>query len=90
MRNEMLRQIFSDFVGSDEYSENADAIEMDKIRSDAANAINALTGDDLYISIEDYISESECKSEFYGFVMGFKIAMRFMIECDTCRQAVKS
>lgn len=85
MENQILKQLFMDFVDSDEYCENIDAVAMDKERSKAAQEINTLVGNDLYMAIEASISESECQSEYYGFVMGFKLAMRFATECGICR-----
>lgn len=82
MKNDFINSIYIDVSQTDEYLESEEMKRLEETQSKQGKAIREAVGDRMYIdSIDGLVAASEADSERYGFIMGFKYAMRLMQEC---------
>lgn len=82
MKSELINQIFADVSQSEEYQKSEEMKRLAKTQSEQGKAIRDTVGDKMYINnIDGFVAASEADCERYGFIMGFKYAMRLMQEC---------
>lgn len=82
MKSELINQIYADVSQSKEYQKSEEMKQLTKIQDEQGKAIRKTVGDRMYINnIDGFVSASEAGCERYGFILGFKYAMRLMQEC---------
>lgn len=55
--------------------------EYSKVCNENNKEIGKVIGEESFINIEDFIGAQSAAAEQYGFVTGFKYAMRLMLAC---------
>lgn len=86
MNNERIESLFFGYAGTDEYENSQDRQNLSEEQRRIDRKIKKLIDQESMIIITDLIADTESISEQYGFIMGFKYAMRLMSECFTPMQ----
>lgn len=82
MSYEEIKNIWIDYVSSDEYQEMRSGNEMDyRVEFEGKEELINLIGEKKYMDLEDKALSTACDAEMIGFIQGFVKATRLMSEC---------
>lgn len=88
MENKMIKDLYDNYVESEEYGAADEIKKLNAKRNGWLNEVENIVGRDAYLDIEDFIASSNYAGELSGFIMGFKYAMQLAVEVGFIARSV--
>lgn len=85
MGKSILEEIFWYMYEEQEYINSPSKRKLEELTDEKRSIIESLVSRDLYMQIEEDISTIQLHSEYSGFMLGFKCAVKLFEECGFWR-----